>query len=145
MKSGLIVENFRPIADILKLVLNSVGIECVTIIENSDDVAPFLEINSPDIILMDINLSGKKNGIELTKDIQKSVISPKVIVVSFNNEPHYLKSSFDAGAVGYFVKNSSLNELNYAIKKVLNGEIYICESMLPYIDVLSLIDKEIAH
>ena len=132
--SALIVENFRPIAEIWELALKSMGIGSVTIIENSDDVVPFLEVNKPDIILMDINLPGSKNGIQLTNDIQNSKTPLKVIVVSLHDEPHYLKSSFAAGAKGYVVKNSPLNELKNAITKVLDGETYVCEKMRQYKD-----------
>jgi DNA-binding NarL/FixJ family response regulator len=130
--SALIVENFRPIAEIWELALKSMGANSVTIIENSDDVAPFLATNKPDIILMDINLPGSKNGIQLTNDIKNSAVPTKVIVVSLHDEPHYLRSSLAAGAQGYVVKNSPLSELKTAITTVLDGQTYICEKMRQY-------------
>jgi len=128
----LIVENFRPIAEIWELALKSMGASTVTIIENSDDVAPFLSTNKPDIILMDINLPGSKNGIQLTNDIQNGTSPTKVIVVSLHDEPDFLRSSLDAGAQGYVVKNSPLSELKTAISTVLDGQTYISEKMRQY-------------
>jgi two-component system NarL family response regulator len=135
VSTALIVENFRPIADIWELALKSMGFLSVTIIENSDEVASFMATNQPDLVLMDINLPGSKNGIQLTNDIQNSDVPTKVIVVSLHDEPHYLKSALAAGAQGYVVKNSPLSELKLAISKVLDGEIYICDKMKQFKDL----------
>jgi DNA-binding NarL/FixJ family response regulator len=46
----------------------------------------------------------------------------------YNDEKH-LKDMFNAGALGYVTKNSSIKEIISAIEAVLEGQTYICEEM----------------
>ncbi len=83
----------------------------------------------PTLILMDINLPGSKNGIEITKDLMLSNSELKVIILSMHNEPAFVRSAFAAGAKGYVTKSSPISELRLAINKALNNEIYLCQEL----------------
>ncbi len=65
MKKAVIVEDFELIADIWKIILEEIGFTEIEIIRHADKVeSKVLEI-LPDIILMDINFPGSKNGSEI--------------------------------------------------------------------------------
>jgi CheY-like chemotaxis protein len=66
MKKAVIVEDFKLIADIWHSTLLDEGFDTIEVIRNSDQVEQVIETIQPDIILMDINLPGKHNGLELT-------------------------------------------------------------------------------
>jgi two-component system, NarL family, invasion response regulator UvrY len=83
---------------------------------------------TPDIMLMDINME-PMNGFEATSEILKRVPTMKIIGVSVNNEPSYANHILTAGARGYVTKNSSREEMIYAILEVNNGNIYICDEV----------------
>jgi DNA-binding NarL/FixJ family response regulator len=134
LNTALIVENFRPIAEVWELTLKSMGFNKITIVENELDYNEYLKQNDPDLVLMDINLPDSVSGIDLTKQIQKSDKSTKVIIVSLHDEPHFLHKSLEAGANGYIVKTSPLTELKKGIEKVLSGELFICEKMKHYLN-----------
>lgn len=84
----------------------------------------------PTLILMDINLPGAKNGIEITKDLITFNPDLKVIILSIHNEPVMVRNAFAAGAKGYVTKSSPVSELKLAILKALNNETYICSELL---------------
>jgi len=82
----------------------------------------------PDVMLMDINMY-PMNGLEATREISQLHPSIKIIGVSINNQPTYVRNMMQAGAVGYVTKNSPRDEMLEAITKVHNGETYICKEI----------------
>jgi DNA-binding NarL/FixJ family response regulator len=132
VKKALIVEDFRPIAEIWGSTLLGEQYESFKIIDNTDLVESEIETFSPTIILMDINLNGKRDGIETTKDVIQKYTEMKVIVLSMHAQPHMMERALEAGARGYITKSSPLSELKKALKIVESGDSYICEQMMKY-------------
>lgn len=79
---------------------------------------------SPDIILMDINMS-PVNGFEATRKILKQFPDIKIIGLSLHTEPAYCKNLMRLGAKGYMTKSSPYNEIIIAIREVAAGRKYI--------------------
>lgn len=129
MKKAVVVEDFKLIADIWKTVLTEMGFENIEIVGNSDAVIGKVEEIQPDIILMDINLPGSKNGLELTEILLNKNRDQKVIILTIHTEPTYIQKAINVGAMGYVTKNSSITELKTAIETVLNGKVYLCEEI----------------
>ncbi|MFA5779194.1 MAG: response regulator transcription factor [Elusimicrobiota bacterium] len=71
----------------------------------------------PDIILMDISLPDK-DGLETTKEILKISPKQKVIVLSMYDDEKHIFEAFQNGAVGYFVKTKTVDELFKIINAV---------------------------
>ncbi|SRR5579859_366679 len=78
----------------------------------------------PDIVLMDIAMAGL-NGLEATRRIVKERTNVRVIVLSMHASEHYVLPALRAGASGYLLKASTESELEFAIKSVARGEIYL--------------------
>jgi two-component system invasion response regulator UvrY len=79
---------------------------------------------SPDIIIMDINMS-PVNGFEATRKILKHNPLIKIIGVSMHREPSYCKNMLRLGAKGYLTKGASHSEIIVAIKEIAAGGKYI--------------------
>lgn len=129
LKTALIVEDFRPIAEIWAKTLKGEQYETNRIIDNTDSIDDEISLLNPDIILMDINLKGKRDGIETTTDLIKSNPFIKILVLSMHGQPHMMERALQAGARGYITKSSPISELKLALKLIENGEIYICQQM----------------
>jgi two-component system invasion response regulator UvrY len=82
----------------------------------------------PDVMLMEIDMS-PLNGLEATKKILRQNPSMKIIGVSIEDQPSYALSMLKVGAKGYVTKNSSREEMTFAIMKIYNGGQYICEEV----------------
>lgn len=78
----------------------------------------------PDIILMDIRMPGI-DGIEATKIIKSNNPSIQIIAISVYEEDELVIQMFQAGAVGYILKDISLENLVKAIKNVYKGNTMI--------------------
>jgi DNA-binding NarL/FixJ family response regulator len=96
---------------------------------------------SPDIILLDVNIS-PISGIEATKLIKKISPFSKIIGVSMHNQPSYAKKMIRNGAIGYVTKNSSKVEMYEAIEEAMKGKTYICQEIQKNITKQVIVDEE---
>lgn len=123
-KKAIIIEDFKLIAQIWQSILEEQGIVVLKTFDNADNIENEIIELSPDIILMDINLKGKVDGIELTSKLTKLKPDFRVLVLTMHNSKSYMQKAKEAGARGYLSKNSPVNELNLAIESVLNNQLY---------------------
>jgi DNA-binding NarL/FixJ family response regulator len=79
----------------------------------------------PDVVLIDVQMPGV-GGIEATRRIKKSVPTAQVVVLSSFDQDEYIYQSIQAGAKGYVLKDSELEELLDVIRAAARGE-----SLLP--------------
>jgi DNA-binding NarL/FixJ family response regulator len=78
----------------------------------------------PDLILTDLSMP-RMNGMEAIREIKRRSPGTKIIVLTIHKTEEYILTAFKAGANGYLLKDSTHNELEMAIKKVLGGKQYI--------------------
>ena len=79
---------------------------------------------SPDIVLMDITMP-ELNGIDAAQQISALDPAPKIIVLSLHSDQRHVTDALKAGASGYVVKDSPLEELVVAIRAVCQGRVYL--------------------
>ena len=79
---------------------------------------------SPDVVLMDISMP-ELNGIDATRQIAVLDPPPKIIAVSLHSDQRHVTDALKAGASGYVVKDSPLDELILAIRAVVQGRVYL--------------------
>lgn len=80
---------------------------------------------APDLILLDIYMPPYTNGIELIKLMLAEQPKIKIIILSMHDESLYALRSLRAGAKGYVMKAEALNQVTDAIRKVMQGGIYV--------------------
>jgi DNA-binding NarL/FixJ family response regulator len=79
---------------------------------------------SIDLILMDINLRGGSNGIDLTARFHAGFPEIAVLILSMHDKTEYLMQSVQAGARGYVLKDAPGKDIVHAIETVISGGIY---------------------
>ena len=84
----------------------------------------------PDVVVMDVSMPGG-GGIEATAHILHECPAVRVVGLSRHSDPGYARRLFEAGAVGYVVKKTSVVELVKAIRVVFAGGIYVDSVMKP--------------
>jgi NarL family two-component system response regulator LiaR len=76
---------------------------------------------SPDVVLMDIYLSGEMDGIATTRAIRERFPQVQVVALSSFFDRQLVQSAMQAGAIGYLVKGVSGEELAEAIRAAHAG------------------------
>lgn len=78
----------------------------------------------PDIAVVDISMPGT-NGIELTKSMLSERPDLKILVLSMHDETLYALRALRAGAKAYVMKAEAMDYVSEAIKKIIDGGIYV--------------------
>jgi DNA-binding NarL/FixJ family response regulator len=82
----------------------------------------------PDLVLLDITLGGR-GGLELLKDIKAQRPQQLILILSMHEETLYAARAIRAGASGYVMKQEATDSVLSAIRRVLEGEIYLSQRM----------------
>lgn len=93
---------------------------------NIKDAMAIMLQTHPDAALVDITLEGS-SGIELIKDMKAQGLRIPVLVISMHEDKLYAERVLRAGARGYVSKNAPPAEVLAAVRKVLDGGIYLSE------------------
>jgi DNA-binding NarL/FixJ family response regulator len=84
--------------------------------------------HSPDLVMLDLNLPDK-NGLELLKDLHAQFPRLSVLVVSMQDESYYALRVLRAGGRGYLMKQEGAEMLIAAVRRVLDGQVYVSDRM----------------
>jgi len=98
--------------------------EVVCEAESGTQAVELAERIRPQVVLMDISMPNL-NGVDATQRIVKALPGVKVIALTAHSMQDMISGAFNAGAVGYLLKDSAPDELNLAIRTVLGGDVYI--------------------
>ena len=88
----LIVEDDMIIAANLSLQLTKLGYEITGIESRGEEAIYHAKVNSPDIILMDVNLKGDLDGVETVRFIQRTRNIPIVYLTANNDEATFIRA-----------------------------------------------------
>jgi DNA-binding NarL/FixJ family response regulator len=82
----------------------------------------------PDILIVDISLSGP-DGLDLLKTIRASYPDLPVLILSMHDEAIYAERALRARANGYIMKQEATEKVLVAVRRILNGEVYLSDRM----------------
>src|SRR5215470_9154440 len=82
----------------------------------------------PDVAVIDISLK-TGNGIDLIKRIRARSDAVRILVWSMHNETLYAERALRAGALGYINKEQATEKIIEAIRRVLEGKVYLSERL----------------
>ncbi|MDA3904711.1 MAG: PAS domain S-box protein [Bacteroidales bacterium] len=99
----LIVEDELIISKLLQNYLNKMGHNVVSNVPSGEEAISFIQDNSPDLILMDIELAGMLNGIETTEIIRQTKDIPTLFLTSLTDK-YLLEKAKAVDPVGYLLK-----------------------------------------
>ena len=113
MKKILIVDDEKPISDIIKFNLTKEGFETVTAFDGREAITKFEEEN-PDLIILDLMLP-ELDGLEVAKEVRKTSHIP-IIMLSAKDSEFDKVIGLEIGADDYVTKPFSNRELLARVK-----------------------------
>jgi two-component system response regulator NreC len=125
----LIVDDHAVVRSGLRHVLNAEeGIEVVGEAGDAQQAVFEARAQKPDVVLMDVVMPGK-SGIETIPDVLKDAPETKVLMLSMQDDPRYVREAFAAGATGYILKEAADTDVVAAVREVAAGGRYVHPSL----------------
>ncbi|WP_299889295.1 response regulator transcription factor [uncultured Lacinutrix sp.] len=119
-----IAEDHQSLIDGIKLLLEyEDNLSIVGTANNGEELLDIVRLKRPNIVITDIRMP-KMDGITATKQIKKEFPEIKVLAFTMFDQLDAIEQMVAAGASGYLLKNSSLNEVKDAIEAIKRGETY---------------------
>jgi DNA-binding NarL/FixJ family response regulator len=123
--SVVVVDDHAVVRSGIKLLLEKQeDIEVVGEAGNAKDAVFRARALKPDVILLDVVMPGE-SGIEVLPQLQKESADTKVLVLSMQDDPSYVREAFAAGASGYVLKEAADEEVVSAVREVASGGRYV--------------------
>lgn len=96
--------------------------------ENANQALDGVQKLRPDLVLADISLPGK-NGLDFIKELQLLSPGAAVLVMSMHDENIYAERVLRAGGRGYIMKCEGGAKLLDAIRRVLEGQVFVSQAI----------------
>jgi len=121
----LIIDDHAVVRSGLRLLLDAeADITVVGEAGSADDGVRAARLEKPDVVLLDVVMPGR-SGIEATPELRKAASNARVLVLSMQDDPSYVREAFAAGASGYVLKEAADVELVQAVREVASGARYV--------------------
>jgi two-component system response regulator NreC len=111
-----------------QLLRGTEDMEVAGVAEDGEEAVALTRESEPDVVLMDLVMPGK-SGIEGMPAVLAAVPTAKVLVLSMQDDPRYVREAFAAGASGYVLKEAADSELVTAVRAVAGGDHYVHPSL----------------
>jgi two-component system response regulator NreC len=121
----VVVDDHAVVRAGLRLLLdNHQDIEVVGEAGNAKDAIFRARALKPDVILLDVVMPGE-SGIEVLPKLLKESPVTKVLVLSMQDDPSYVREAFAMGASGYVLKEAADEEVVSAVREIAGGGRYV--------------------
>lgn len=129
MHEVIIVDDHPLMRKGLALALDAeMDITVVGQMNSAEEAIDEVERLEPDLAIIDISLPGM-SGMELVKHLQARMPELRTLVVSRHDESLYAERAIRAGARGYIMKLEAGDVIVKAVRRVMNGGIYVSEEI----------------
>ena len=125
----VLVDDHAVVRSGLRLLLDAQeDIEVVGEAGNAKDAVFRARALKPDVILLDVVMPGE-SGIDALPKLLKASPDTKVLVLSMQDDPRYVREAFAAGASGYVLKEAADEEVVSAVREIAGGGSYVHPSL----------------
>jgi two-component system, NarL family, response regulator NreC len=122
---AVVVDDHAVVRSGIKLLLDREDdIEVVGEAGNGRDAVFQARALKPDVILLDVVMPGQ-SGIDVLPSLLEDAPNAKVLVLSMQDDPSYVREAFAAGASGYVLKEAADEEVVAAVREIASGGSYV--------------------
>lgn len=121
----MLVEDHALVRAGISGLLSSIsGMEVMVEAGNGAEALRLINQAQPDVVLMDISLPGI-SGLETAEKVIRDFPAVRIIILSMHTGQAYVRQALRVGAAGYLLKDAPIAELEFAIRAVARGDLYL--------------------
>ena len=125
MIRAVVVDDHAVVRSGIRLLLDREDdIEVVDEAGSAKDAVFAVRALKPDVVLLDVVMPGE-SGVEVLPKLLHESPETRVLVLSMQDDPSYVREAFAAGASGYVLKEAADEEVVAAVREIAKGERYV--------------------
>ena len=117
----LLADDHRMLRDSLRRSLEEHGFDVVGEAADGAEAVRLAQSLTPDVVLMDVSMPNL-DGVEATRQISRVVPASQVVMLTMHADGDVMARAIQAGAVGYLVKDCSIEDVISAVQLAASGE-----------------------
>ncbi len=117
----LLADDHRMLRDGLRRSMEDEGFDVVGEAADGQEAVRLADQLRPDVILMDVSMP-RLDGVEATRLIHRALPAVPVVMLTMHADGDVISRSIQAGAVGYLVKDCSIEDVAAAVRTAASGE-----------------------
>lgn len=118
----LIAEDHRLMRETLASALQLEGMDTLTV-DSGEEALVLLRVNSPDLVLLDVELAGSMSGLDVLLAIRKDPRLASTVVVLHTSEPGVVRMAEARAADLVLVKPADLDQIRMLMQRLLNRSV----------------------
>ena len=121
MTRVLLADDHRMLRDSLRRSLEEHGFDVVGEAADGAEAVRLTEALAPDVVLMDVSMP-LLDGVEATRQVSRMIPRPQVVMLTMHADGDVMARAIQAGAVGYLVKDCSIDDVVATVRLAASGE-----------------------
>jgi two-component system, NarL family, response regulator DegU len=117
----VLADDHRMLRDSLRRSLEEHGFDVVGEAPDGAEAVRLVQSLRPDVVLMDVSMPSL-DGVEATRQIGRIAPESQVVMLTMHADGDVMARAIQAGAVGYLVKDCSIEEVVETVRQAASGE-----------------------
>jgi DNA-binding NarL/FixJ family response regulator len=117
----LLADDHTMLREALRRAMEAAELTVVGEAADGDEAVRLTNELRPDVVLMDVSMP-VLDGVEATRRIHRDLPDVAVVMLTMHADADVVARALSAGAVGYLVKDASMNEVVDAVKMAASGD-----------------------
>jgi DNA-binding NarL/FixJ family response regulator len=117
----LLADDHRMLRDSLRRSMEEHGFDVVGEAGDGAEAVRLCQALVPDVVLMDVSMPGL-DGVEATRQISRLTPHAQIVMLTMHADGEVMARAIQAGAVGYLVKDCSIDEVVATVRTAAGGD-----------------------
>jgi DNA-binding NarL/FixJ family response regulator len=130
-KIKLLIADDHPIVrkGLLSTVGADPGIKVIAEAQNGEEALRLIREHKPDVAVLDIDMP-KLDGLGVAREVSKLSLGTRIIFLTLHKDADLFRAAIQAGATGYLLKDSAMQELVAGVKAVALGQQFVSAALV---------------